>query len=91
MSWHAHVAESDAENKNKTFVFSHSGSFEHSSHPHFSVHVVACVQSNWQSGLGPCGCLPGRLAQQYRKLALILKGCRGHSRQVKNYEGFLIE
>uniref|UniRef100_A0A3Q3MDI6 NK1 homeobox 2 n=1 Tax=Mastacembelus armatus TaxID=205130 RepID=A0A3Q3MDI6_9TELE len=34
--------------------------------------------SNWQNSLGPCGCLPGRLVQQYRKPALISKGWGGH-------------
>ncbi len=40
----------------------------------FSVHVVVCVQSNGQSGLGPCGCLPKRLAQTIQEASTYLQG-----------------
>lgn len=82
----------EKEKKTPTFMFSLSGSLLAFLTLPFSVHVVACVQSNWQSGLGPCGCLPKRLAQQSRKPTFICKGWGGgHGRQVKNCAGFLIK
>lgn len=66
MSWHANLKKSFvmmilvAENKSKNihvftlwlFFF-----FTFFTLP-FSLHVVACLQSNWQSGLGPCTVAP---------------------------------
>lgn len=59
----------------------------------FSVHVVACVQSNWQSGLGPRGWLPGRLATTIQEAGTYLEGTREEDTadESRASAGFLIK